>query len=146
MAKAITESFNEKVEMIDKILKLDKEKATMFFERVKYDKPPQAVLRKTCRDIAYVDIPLDCLLYLWTLSDKVSMEVRLKAKVSYLARVNEHNHPRQDKFFTLDESNNIDKKDELKLFNNIYKDEMKALRKNQNESDVDDNLEEWNLA
>lgn len=86
-------------------------------------------------------------MYLWVLSTNVTIDIRFKAKVSYLARSNEQNHPRLDKFFTLEESNEIDRQDEEKLFNEIYKDEMKYIRKEafkKEDMNEESSLDGWN--
>lgn len=129
MAKQISESYNEKIETIKKLQKFDKETSSIYYNKIENDTPPQAPLRKTCRGKKYNEIALDCLQYLWLLSEKVSIDVRLKSKIAYLYRVNDGNHPRKDKYFTLEESNNIDERDESRMLMEIYKTEMDVILK-----------------
>ena len=145
MAKQISESYYEKIETIKKLQELDRDTSSIYYGKIKNDTPPQAPLRKTCRGKNYGEITLDCLQYLWLLSKKVSIDVRLKSKVAYLYRVDDGNHPRKDKYFTLEESNNIDERDESRMLMEIYKTEMDVIhREKKFNAMVNNEDDEWN--
>lgn len=114
------ESEAEKEVMVSKLTSLTKEKATLLYEAIKADKPAARLLTEKCRNLTYLEIPLKCLEYLWTGCENADLKTRLKAKASYLVRVNEHNHPRAKLLFDLDENMKVLSKDEALILGRLY--------------------------
>ncbi len=107
---------------LKKLVEMDKEKATLIFDRIREDAPPHRLLSKGCRVKKYQDLPLSCLEYIWIGAKTATMMERLKAKSCYLVRVNEHNNPRKHMLFTLEENQQIIDGDEEVLIERLKND------------------------
>ena len=118
--KEYYESAAERKIMINKIMKLDKAKATLLHDAASEDKPPQNILSKGCRGLTFMEIPLSCLEYVWIGSTKAKLKDRLLAKAAYQIRINEDTNPRKHLLFDLEENMYVVKEDEVVMLKEFY--------------------------